>query len=116
MCCFPGGTVFCNKAVYERGDYKELGIISPAGNIKFYVKPEYIPEDAMERVKRTAADDRNKFLDKLKFLIEHDPLRTYDKMLDVLKIAEYITFTSENKGLDLKDKIEKLMPIYIERS
>lgn len=58
--CLGNGTTVCNKAVYENGDYKTIAHISPAGNIKLYVKPDYIPAADMEKIKRVAAADRQK--------------------------------------------------------
>lgn len=58
--CLGNGTTVCNKAVYESGDYKTIAHISPAGNIKLYVKPDYIPAADMEKIKRVAAADRQK--------------------------------------------------------
>lgn len=51
---FPGGTIYANKAIKENGDYKNLALVSPAGNIRFYCSPETIPAEALEKIKSTA--------------------------------------------------------------
>ena len=66
------GATVCNSAVMEGGDYKTIAHISNAGNIKLYVKPGYIPEDAMEEIKKTAADHRKKTEERLALvMVEH---------------------------------------------
>ena len=57
------GATVCNKAVYSNGDYKTIAHISNAGNIKLYVKPDYIPAAAMARIEKIAADHKNKTIE-----------------------------------------------------
>lgn len=54
MCCLGNGTTICNKAVYEHGDYKIIAHISDGGNIKLYVAEDYIPPEAMGKIKHEA--------------------------------------------------------------
>lgn len=55
MGCLGNGITVCNKAVLENGDYKMVAHISSVGMIHFYVKPSYIPEEAMERIKKSCS-------------------------------------------------------------
>lgn len=64
MGCMGNGTTVCNKAVYEYGDYKTIAHISNHGVIKFYVPEDYIPADAMEKIKRTAERSKAEFMEK----------------------------------------------------
>ena len=116
MCCLGSGTTLCNKAVTEHGDYKTIGRISNAGNIKLYVKPDYLPAEAAERIKSVAAAERLKFLDDLELWIKHDPLRIYEKMLDVLSASELLKFIQKDEGATLTENIQKLIPVFLERS
>ena len=59
--CLGNGTTVCNKAVMEHGDYKHIAHISPAGNIKLYVDSDYIPTDAMDKIRSVAEIDGLKF-------------------------------------------------------
>lgn len=64
MGCMGNGTAVCNKAVYEHGDYKTIAHISNHGVIKFYVPEDYIPADAMEKIKKTAERSKAEFMEK----------------------------------------------------
>ena len=116
MCCQGNGTTLCNKAVYENHDYKTIGHISSAGNIKLYVTSGYVPPEDMERIKAAAARDRNVFLDRLDVEIKYRPLIIYGRMLDALTTSEYLDFQKTHKGDDIAEKIRALVPLYLERS
>ena len=116
MCCQGNGTTLCNKAVYENHDYKTIGHISSAGNIKFYVKPGYIPRKDMECIQRAADHARNDFIDRLDTEIKHRPLVIYERMLDALSTSEYLDFQKTHKGDAIVRKISALLPLYLERS
>lgn len=62
MCCMGNGTAVCNKAVTEHGDYKQIAHISEHGHIQFYVSENYIPRDAMQKIKKVVETDKQKFL------------------------------------------------------
>ena len=55
ICDFGHVIIACNKAVKEHGDYKTIAHISKDGNIKLYVNETYIPDEAMETIKKVAA-------------------------------------------------------------
>lgn len=62
LCCLGNGTTVCNKAVEENGDYKTIAHISEHGVIKFYVPKNYIPAEAMQKIREIAAKEKEKFL------------------------------------------------------
>jgi hypothetical protein len=63
------GATVCNSAVYEHGDYKTIAHISNAGNIKFYVAPDYIPAEAMQKIQETAEEHRKETKNRLKSIL-----------------------------------------------
>lgn len=63
MGCLGNGTTVWNKAVMEYGDYKKIAHISDHGIIKLYVPENYIPAEAMQKIKNVAAKDREKFME-----------------------------------------------------
>ena len=116
MGCLGNGTTVCNKAVMEHGDYKQIAHISPAGNIKLYVKPGYIPAAEMERINRAAERDRAEFETKLDEEIRLNPARAYARMIDDMPWTEYHAFVSEKKSESLSEACERLKPIYLARA
>lgn len=113
---FPGCIVACNKAVYEGGDYKTIAHISYAGNIKLYVKPDYIPEADMEAIKRTAARERQITKDHLEKVLNpalpawqynHNYARLLDECADYSPWEKAVQLFDElkNKTPDEKNKI-----------
>ena len=116
MCCLGNGTTLCNKAVYENRDYKTIGHISNAGNIKLYVKPDYIPPKDMERIQNAAANTRNDFLVRLDAEIRYRPLVIYERMLDTLTTSEFLDFQKAHKDEEIAEKMCALIPLYLERS
>lgn len=114
MCCLGNGTTICNKAVMEHNDYKTIGHISPAGNVKLYVDRGYIPTEDLERISRTAADSRRRFIESLEMDIKTRPGYAYEKMLNSIPTAEFVAHTK--KGLKgLPARIADLMPVYLTR-
>lgn len=63
---YPGGVLFANRAAMERGDYKQLALVSPAGNIRLYAARDYIPADAWQQIESTANDNRQKTRERLR--------------------------------------------------
>lgn len=95
------GATVCNSAFMENGDYKQIAHISVAGNIKLYVKEDYIPKDAMEKIKATAQSHREQTIKRLDLELSGD--YGYDRTLD--EICNYTDFFKSNQLLnDLKDK------------
>lgn len=114
--CLGHGTTIANKAVYENGDYKTCGHISPAGNITLYVKPEYIPAADMEKIKRVAADDKKKTEDHLEKVLSpalpswqysHNYSRLLEECADYSpwEKADQLFDELKNKTPDEKNKI-----------
>ena len=110
------GCTVCNKAVYEHGDYKTIAHISNAGNIKLYVKPDYIPADAMKSIENTARNHREKTI---KYLdLELSSLQGYSRILD--RICDYTPYSvwhnlfDDLKNLKQSEKNELLKKIYLE--
>ena len=109
------GTTVCNKAVMEHGDYKTIAHISPAGNIKLYVNPDYIPPDDMKRIESAAERDRAEFLRRLKLEVEANPNEAYLKMLEALPLGVFL-FYIENKEGTKEERNKKLINLYLENS
>lgn len=61
MGCLGNGITVCNKAVMEDGDFKKVAHISPEGKVTWYVVPGYAPFEAVERIRREANLQRNKY-------------------------------------------------------
>lgn len=115
MCCMGNGTVICNKAVTEHGDYKQIAHISEHGHIKFYVSENYIPEDAMKKIKKVAEADKQKFLK------EWNKKTYYEKwgyMMDIPTIGCGYNAVSmagkENKHLSMKKRVELMEKLFFE--
>lgn len=110
------GATVCNSAVYENGDYKTIAHISNAGNIKLYVKPDYIPEDAMEKIKKTAANHRKKTEERL--TLELSSYYGYGRILE--EITDYTPWTVSDalfkslKGKERPEKCELIKACYFE--
>lgn len=61
MGCLGNGITVCNKAAMEGGDFKRVAHISPEGEVTWYVAPGYAPFEAVERIRREADLQRNKY-------------------------------------------------------
>lgn len=117
MGCLGHGITVCNSAVMEGGDYKTIAHISPAGNIKLYVKPDYIPADAMTSIENAAASCK---ADTIKHLeLELSTRYGYERTID--QIGRYTTLkTFEQFWEDYKnagsraDKVEVIKKYYLE--
>lgn len=117
---FGNGTIACNKAVYVNGDFKQVAHISPAGNIKLYVKPEYIPNDAMMTIEKVANNSRNKTIKKLDLLFNVD---RYDFNYNYFRVLEEIskychwkdTFNllDSINGKDIPEKVGLIKDFYL---
>jgi hypothetical protein len=82
--CFGNGTMVCNKAVKENGDYKEVAHISEHGVIKFYVDESYIPKDAVRRIRETAQREKEEFL---KMWNKKDYIDKWEYMMEIQTIG-----------------------------
>ena len=108
---FPGCIVVANKAIHENGDYKEVARITYAGNIKYYVNKYTIPADALEKIEKTAKEERAKFDEWLDREIELRPGYIYEKMLDSLSAGELFEHL-DAKVKGLRECIDRLRPLY----
>ena len=109
MGCLGNGITVCNKAVMEHGDYKHIAHISDNGKITLYVSESYIPVEDMQRIERTAAEQRKKFLTEWN---KQPDIRKYEKLLDMLYLAD-LTEITDNKELSLAEKVKRLEEKYI---
>ena len=97
MCCLGNGTTVCNKAVREDGDYKTIAHVSDAGNIKFYVPEDYIPETDMQKILRLAEYERKEFRAQFEKM---DKYKQYERILDALPAKKFIEVTSDKRPFD----------------
>jgi len=99
MGCLGYGITVCNAAVMVCGDYKQIAHITPAGNVKLYVDPDYIPAPEMEKINRAAQVEAERFRNKFEFL----PVETqYYKILDAMPLAEMHNAIHDPRALSEK--------------
>lgn len=110
------GTTVCNKAVMEHGDYKNICWISPAGNIKWSVKPESIPGSDLLRIERTAESYEQRARADLDRDFSANPAGTVYRMLDRLTVSQLVDFTKQFHGEPLEIKYVNLIPLYLKNS
>ena len=97
------GATVCNKAIEENGDYKTIAHITVAGNIKLYVKPDYIPSDAMKRIKKNAEQHKKETEKMLDLELKHE---IYGRILD--ECCDYTPYDKWHSLLEnLKDKSDE---------
>lgn len=110
------GCTICNKAVYENGDYKTIGHISNAGNIKLYVKPEYIPENAMSHIKETAERHKEKTISYLDSMLNHEYgySRILDEICDYTPFNVWHTLLDQIRDKNQSDKVDMIKKCYLE--
>lgn len=115
MCCMGNGTTVSNKAVTEHGDYKQIAHISEHGHIKLYVSENYIPEDAMKKIKKVAEADKQKFL---KEWNKKSYLEKWGYMMDIPTIGCGYNAVSmadkENKHLSMEKRVELMEKTFFE--
>ena len=107
MCCLGNGTTVCNKAVKEHGDYKMIAHISPAGNIKFYVSEDYIPEKDMQIIRKCANSDKARFRADFEKM---DKYEQYGKILDSLNHVDFLKATADKRPFD--ERLPELREYY----
>ena len=107
MCCLGNGTTVCNKAVKGHGDYKTIAHVSDAGNIKFYVSEDYIPETDMQKILRLAEYERKEFRAQFEKM---DKYKQYERILDALPAKKFIEFTSDKRPFD--ERLPELREYY----
>jgi len=116
LCCLGNGITLCNKAVEEYGDYKTIGHISNAGNVKLYVNQDYIPVSALYRIEKLSEQMRRRFVKKLERDIHNRPSDVYYEMLEALPLSAYMDFTNQHRESGGAKAIRDLVPLYIENS
>ena len=109
MGCLGNGITVCNSAVEEHGDYKHIAHISDSGKIALYVPKNYIPVEDMQRIERTATEQRKTFLNEWN---KQSDIRKYEKLLDMLYLAD-LTEIINNRELSLAEKVKRLEAKYI---
>lgn len=113
--CLGNGTIVCNKAVIEHGDYKKVAHISEHGVIKFYVLEDYIPADAMQRIRSVAAEDKRKFLEKWN---KKNYLQKWEYMMDIPTIGcgyNAIQLVNRESGnLSIEERIPLMEKVFFE--
>ena len=109
MGCLGNGITVCNSAVEENGDYKHIAHISDNGKIILYVSESYIPVEDMQRIERTAAEQRKKFLTEWN---KQPDIRKYEKLLDMCSHSDFMEIGC-NKGITLAEKVKLLETKYI---
>lgn len=78
---FGNGTTVCNRAQTEHGDYKIIAHISEGGNIKYYDDKGKLPVEVIERIEKSAADNRQKFREEF---VKQSKIKQYEIILDTL--------------------------------
>lgn len=115
MGCLGNGVTVCNKAVMEHGDYKKVAHISEHGHIKLYVPEDYIPEEAMQRIKKAADSQKVEFMQK--WNVKTD-IQKYSYMLDIPTIGcGYNAFTlvnEQNKHLPLTERVAIMEKVFFD--
>lgn len=118
---FGNGASIANSAVMESGDYKNIGHISEAGNIKLYVNDNYIPAADMDKIQAVAARHKSQTIDRLNKVLTaskyHSFERGYSDLLEeCLNYTPYNDFSGlleELRGLDQEGKKAALIDYYI---
>ena len=104
MCRLGNGVTVCNSAVQEHGDYKMIAHIAECGKIKWYIDPQAVPADALERIERTAAE---------KHLSCIGEARAYGYLLDNVPHADFMHVVRDMKEASRTEQIEYLKSAYI---
>lgn len=106
--CFGNGLTVCNKAVMEHGDYKQIAHIFENGNIKLYVKDNYIPDEAMQIIESKAREMRKNFLDTFN---RWNIYKRYEFLLDKMPWNDFIRYS--NAEIVLDERVNKMLEIYL---
>ena len=106
------GITVCNKAVQEHGDYKVIAHIANCGKITWYVKPVgYVPQDAIEKIKKCADDSKQAWEQWLDSIPES---QQYKKLLDA--VPTNIMLYAMSLGGGLGRKIRYLKKVCYEKA
>lgn len=110
MCCQGAGVTVCNKAVAAGCDYKVIAHIRNCGVIKWYIDPKTVPADALERIERSAASEREKWE---KHLSSMEEIKAYGYLLEHVPHADFIHVVRDMKGAGISAQIEYLKAAYL---
>lgn len=94
MGCLGNGVTLFNRAVWENNDYKTIGHISNAGNIKYYIDIKTIPQADKNRINAEAERMHRAFRTKFEALPE---INQYDKIISSLPIDTFVDFHKSGK-------------------
>ena len=114
--CFGNGTMVCNKAVMENGDYKSIAHISEGGHIKWYVKnpKSYVPADDMKIIEGWARSSRERFMEQWEKLPD---IVKYDRILNSFSFSwlmQHPIWNEVKACTELQDKVKLLEKVYFE--
>lgn len=100
---YPGGDVYCNRAVMEHEDYKQVAFIDGYGRLSLRVKPSYIPADVLLRIEHDAETKTENF----KAGWNKYPLPVkYDRLYDIVGITASIHVLINMKDFDMEEKVD----------
>ena len=112
MCCMGNGVSVFNSAVTEYGDYKYIAHISEAGNIKYYVADDYIPEESKKKIENAAENQRQEWEN---FFSNLPDIKQNNYILEHLPLNDFMLFIKDDDK-PLKEKIaegkKKLLQIH----
>lgn len=115
LCSMGNGTTVCNKAVNEHGDYKTIAHISEHGHIELYVSENYIPSNAMQKIKKLAAESKERFLESWN---KKSYIQKWGYMMDIPTIGfgynAIQLVDRENKNLSMKDRVALMEKVFFE--
>lgn len=94
MCGFGNGVTLVNRAVWKNNDYKTIGHISNAGNIRYYIDKKSIPQADIDKINAEAECKRRLFRTEFEDMPE---LKQYEWILDSLPFHSYVEFQRTGK-------------------
>lgn len=100
--CFPGGDVYCNKAVEEHGDYKQIAFIDYKGDLRLSVDPSYIPGDVLLRIEHDADTKKARFREQWN---KKQDMQKYIELLDSSGLGGSLYASMYLGNMELKEKI-----------
>ncbi len=112
MGCLGNGITCANKAVEEYGDYKNICHIAPEGKITWYVSPENIPCEALDRIHLEAVRAYDQFSSLLNNMSE---VSQYAYLLERVPHSAFMHVVSMEKGA-LAEKIAYLKEVLSEQA
>jgi nitrate/TMAO reductase-like tetraheme cytochrome c subunit len=104
------GMAVCYKV--NNNCYLPIAHISNNGIIKLYVTDDYIPNEDMQKIKRTAEQQRNKFLECWN---KYRDIEKYEQFLNVLNYQEFAKATQNDYkySKSLSERVKDLEEKYL---